>query len=136
MGNFAIPTIGAIQRTNIILVLVSAAILYSTLSVAAAVGCLLGGAVVIANLFILSQLGRLALAVASGGTATGARLGMLAIPLKMLLLVTIVYLAFSRAHIDGTGFGIGVLTQMIAVIIETARASVRGPSASDNPEAN
>lgn len=113
---------------NLILVVVSAAMLGYFDSTAAAIGCLLGGAVVIANLWILSLLGVLMLAAAGSGT-TGimAKLGVLAIPLKMLLVVGLVYLLFTRAHIDGVGFAVGVLTQMTAAIIETGRTSVRAP---------
>ena len=55
-----------------------------------------------------------------------AKLGALAIPLKLFIIVGLVYLVFTRAHIDGMGFGVGVLTQMAAIIIETGRASLRG----------
>jgi hypothetical protein len=50
----------------------------------------------------------------------------LAIPLKMLLVLGLVYLLFTQTKIDGLGFGLGVLTQMTAAIIETGRASLRG----------
>jgi hypothetical protein len=121
-----IPTINAIQRMNVVLVAISAAILGYFDSTAAALGCLLGGAVVIANLWLLSLLGGLMLAAAgSGSTGVMAKWGVLAIPLKMLLVVGLVYLLFTRAHIDGVGFAVGVLTQMTAAIIETGRTSVR-----------
>ncbi len=123
-----LPTIGAIQRTNVILVAITALLLAYFVSQQAAIGCLLGGAVVIANLFALAILGRLALAVASGGASAGAKLGTLAIPLKLFILVALVYLVFTHAHIDGMGFGLGVLTQMTAIIIETGRAVVRPAS--------
>ncbi len=119
------PTIGAIQRTNVILVAITAALLAYFVSPQAAFGCILGGAVVIANLFALAILGRVALAVASGGASSAARLGTLAIPLKLFLVVGLIYLVFTHAHIDGLGFGFGVLTQMTAIIIETGRASLR-----------
>jgi hypothetical protein len=122
-----IPTIRAIQRMNLLLVVVTAALLALTLSTKAAVGCLLGGAVVIANLWILSLLGGLLLSAAGAGiSSTAARLGVLAIPLKMLLVLGLVYLLFTQTKIDGLGFGLGVLTQMTAAIIETGRASLRG----------
>lgn len=122
-----IPTIGAIQRTNVMLLVVSAAILAYFYSAASAMACVLGGAVVIANLFLLSMLGRFALAAAgSGGTA--AKFGLAALPLKLLLLAGLLYLVFSQWHIDGVGFGLGILTQFTAIIIETGRASVRKPA--------
>jgi len=127
--SWSVPAIASIQRTNFLLVAVSAAILGFFASITAAIGCLLGGAVVIANLWILSALGGLLLAASSAGiSGAAARLGALAIPLKLFIVVGLVYLVFSRAHIDGMGFGVGVLTQMAAIIIETGRASIRGAS--------
>lgn len=114
---------------NVVLVVVTAAILALTLSTRAAVGCVLGGAVVIANLWILSLLGGLLLSAAGAGiSGTAAKLGVLAIPLKMLIVIGMVYLLFTQTKIDGLGFGLGVLTQMTAAIIETGRASLRGQS--------
>lgn len=118
-----IPTIASIQRTNAILAAVTAAVLAYFLSPASALACLLGGAVVIGNLFILSMLGRFALAAAGGG-GTATRFALAAIPLKLLLLTGLVYLVFSSWRIDGLGFGLGVLTQFTAIIIETGRASL------------
>ena len=127
MCSWSIPTISSIQRTNAVLVAVSAAILALFASTPAAVGCILGGAVVIANLWILSALGGLLLAASGAGiSGVAAKLGALAIPLKLLIVVGLVYLVFTRARVDGMGFGFGVLTQMVAIIIETGRASVRG----------
>ena len=129
MDSSRIPTIPAIQRMNVVLVVVTAAILALTLSTRAAVGCVLGGAVVIANLWILSLLGGLLLSAAGGGiSGIAAKLGVLAIPLKMLIVIGLVYLLFTQTKIDGLGFGLGVLTQMTAAIIETGRASLRGQS--------
>jgi hypothetical protein len=125
--SWAIPTIASIQRTNFILVVISSSILALFASAPVAVGCMVGGAVVIANLWILSALGGLLLAASSAGVSgAAAKLGALAIPLKLFIIVGLVYLIFSRARIDGMGFGIGVLTQMAAIIIETGRASLRG----------
>lgn len=127
MFSGSVPTISSIQRTNVILVVVSAAILGWFASTPAAVGCILGGAVVIANLWILSALGGLLLAAYGAGiSGVAAKLGALALPLKLLIVVGLVYLVFTRARIDAMGFGVGVLTQMAAIIIETGRASVRG----------
>ena len=47
--SWSVPTIASIQRTNFILVVVSSAILALFASAAMAVGCMLGGTVVIAN---------------------------------------------------------------------------------------
>jgi len=120
----AIPAISAIQRTNLILVAAAASALALLDSAAAAVGCLVGGAVVIANLYLLNLLGRAVIAD-SGGGAMAHRAGALAIPLKLLLGVVLVYLILARAHIDALGFGAGVLTQLLAISIETWRASMR-----------
>ncbi len=126
-SSWSVPAIASIQRTNCVLVVVSAAILAWFASMPVAVGCLLGGAVVIANLWILSALGGLILAASGAGiSGAAAKLGALAIPMKLLIVVGLVYLIFTRAHVDGMGFGVGVLTQMAAIIIETGRASVRG----------
>lgn len=119
------PSVGAIQRTNAILVVVTSALLGYFLSADAALGCVLGGAVVMANLFALAALGRFALAVAAGGASAAAKIGTLAIPLKMLLVIVLIYVVFTRVHIDGIGFSLGVLTQMTAIIIETGRAAMR-----------
>ena len=126
VSSWSVPAISSIQRTNVVLVAITAAILALFASTASAIGCLLGGAVVIANLWILAALGRLLIGAAGAGISKGAaRIGALAIPMKLFIVVGLVYLVFSRAHVDGMGFGIGVLTQMAAIIIETGRASVR-----------
>ncbi len=120
----AIPSIPAIQRTNLILVASTALALALLDDAAAGVGCLLGGAVVIANLYVLATLGRAVIA-ASGGGAMAHRAGVLAIPLKLLLVVGLVYLVFEHVRVDALGFGAGVLTQLLAISIETWRASMR-----------
>ena len=123
----AVPSIASIQRTNVLIVALTAGILAYRVSINSAIGCMLGGAVVIANLWILAALGRLVLAAAGAGISGGAaRLGAAAIPLKLLIVVGLVYLIFAHAHIDGLGFGFGVLTQLAAIIIETGRAQIRG----------
>jgi hypothetical protein len=123
---WSIPTIGAIQRTNVILVAIAVAMLAWLGSTHAAIGCLLGGSVVIANLFILTVLGRVVIAAVTGGSTLATRLGPVAIPLKLLIMIGLLYLVFSQAHVDALGFAIGVLTQFAAIIIETGRASIRG----------
>jgi len=127
VASWSVPAISSIQRTNVVLVAVAAAILALFASPASAIGCLLGGAVVIADLWILAAIGRVLLAAAGAGVSKGAaRLGALAIPMKLFIVVGLVYLVFTRARVDGLGFAVGVLTQMAAIIIETGRASVRG----------
>jgi hypothetical protein len=127
--NDQIPTIQAIQQMNAILVAVTAGLLFFFDSTAAAVGCLLGGVIVIVNLWLLSLIGAAILAAAGAGiSGTAAKFGVMAIPLKMLIVVGLVFLVFRRTNIDGVGFALGVLTQMTAAIIETGRASLRGSS--------
>lgn len=127
VASWSVPTISSIQRTNVVIVALAAVILALFASPASAIGCLLGGAVVIANLWILAAIGRVLLGAAGAGISKGAaRLGALAIPMKLFIVVGLVYLVFTRAHVDGLGFAVGVLTQMAAIIIETGRASVRG----------
>jgi hypothetical protein len=120
----SIPTIRSIQLTNLALLAVSAALLMYFVSRAAAIGCLVGGGVVIANMLLLAVLGRFALSAArqSGGIST---LGLIALPLKIALVVGLIYVVFARIHIDGLGFALGVLTQVTAIIIETGRTSLR-----------
>ena len=122
----SMPTIAPIQRTTAVLTAIISVLLGVFYSPQSALGCVLGGAVVMANLFALAIIGRLALAVAAGGASSAAKFGTLAIPLKLFVVIGLIYLVFTRAHIDGLGFGFGVLTQMTAIIIETARASLRG----------
>jgi len=126
VSSWSVPAISSIQRTNVVLVALSAAILAVFSTAQSAIGCLLGGAIVIANLWILAALGRMILAASGAGISKGAaRLGALAIPMKLFIVVGLVYLVFAHAGVDGMGFAIGVLTQMAAIIIETGRASVR-----------
>jgi len=99
---------------NAILVAVTASLLFFIDSTAAAVGCLLGAAILAA--------------AGAGISGTAAKFGVMAIPLKMLIVVGLVFLVFHRTNIDGVGFALGVLTQMTAAIIETGRASLRGSS--------
>ena len=68
-----------------------------------------------------------AIADGPGGARSGGatRLGIAALPLKLLLFVALVYVVFARVHLDGLGFALGVLTQVTAIIIETGRTSLR-----------
>ena len=118
------PTLRSIQTTNLVLVALSAGLMGYFVSRAAAIGCLIGGGVVVANMFLLAALGRFALSAArqSGGVS---RLGLIALPLKVALMVGLIYVVFARVHINGLGFALGVLTQVTAIIIETGRMSFR-----------
>jgi hypothetical protein len=123
--NWSIQTIGAIQRTNVILVAIAVLALVWLGHTQSALGCLLGGSVVIANLFILTIIGRVVIAAVTGGSTLATRLGHVAIPLKLMIMLGLLYLVFSNAHVDALGFALGVLTQFAAIIIETGRAALR-----------
>lgn len=122
--NWAVPSIAAIQRTTAVLTAVLTLVLLGLGSAAMAVGCAVGGAVMMANLFLLSFVGRWIVAVAqqSGGAN---RLGIVAAPLKLLFIVTVVALLFSLTNLSAPGFVLGALTQPGAIFIETWRASAR-----------
>lgn len=99
-------------------------VLLGTVSPAAALGCAVGGAIMIVNFFLLTFVGRWIIAVAtqSGGAN---RLGIVAAPLKLLFIVTVVAWLLSRTNINVPGFVLGVLTQPGAIFIETWRVSAR-----------
>jgi ABC-type dipeptide/oligopeptide/nickel transport system permease component len=121
---WTVPTIRGIQLTTAIIVVALALMLFVLVSSAAAVGCLVGGAVVIANLFGLTLVGRwiLAAAARSGAPAT---LGMVAAPLKLLIIVAVIYVICTQTRINMPGFALGVLTQLGAIFVETWRVSSR-----------
>jgi hypothetical protein len=118
------PTIRSIQLTNVALIFVAAVAMAYFVSAGAAIGCLVGGAVMVANMFLLAALGRFALAAArnSGGVS---KIGLAALPAKIALMIGLIYVVFARIHIDGLGFALGVLTQVTAIITETGRTSLR-----------
>lgn len=121
---WTVPTIGGIQRVAAVMTAALSLLLLATVSPAAALGCAVGGAVMIANLFLLTFVGRWIIAVAtqSGGAS---RLGIVAAPLKLLFIVTVVAWLLSRTNINVPGFVLGVLTQPAAIFIETWRVSAR-----------
>ncbi len=118
-----LPALSSIQRTNVIVACVATLLLLALRSSAAAMSCLLGAGVVIANLFLLAVLGRLLIASAAGGA--GSALGAVALPLKLILIAGLIYVVLFRSGIDGVGFALGVFTQLVAVLIETARANLK-----------
>lgn len=119
-----VPTIGGIQGMTAVMTAALSLLLLVTVSPAAALGCAVGGAVMIANLFLLAFVGRWIIAVAtqSGGAN---RLGIVAAPLKLLFIVTVVAWLLSRTTINVPGFVLGLLTQLGAIFIETWRVSAR-----------
>jgi len=121
---WTVPTIAGIQYVAAGMTGALSLLLLATVSPAMAVGCAVGGAVMIANLFLLAFVGRWIVAVAtqSGGPS---RLGIVAAPLKLLFIVTVVAWLLSRTNINVPGFVLGVLTQPGAIFIETWRVSAR-----------
>lgn len=114
------PSVGRIQRTSLVLIALAGLLLFVIDSPAASIGCVIGGLVMVANLFILALLGRFLSAAAAGGTGPG--LGAVAIPLKLLLIAGLVYVVLARTGIDAVGFAVGVSTQLVAILLETFRA--------------
>jgi hypothetical protein len=121
--NWAVPTIAGIQRTTAFLTTGFAALLLGFVSQNAALGCAIGGALMLANLFVLTIVGRAIVALAQGGRV-GA-VGAILAPLKLLIFVAVVYLIMTSMHLNLAGFTIGALTQFLAIFIETWHASTR-----------
>lgn len=119
----ALPSLSGIQTTSLVLIAASSLLLWIFDSTQASLGCVLGGAVMVANLFILALLVRLLASAAAGGR--GARLAAVALPLKLILIAGLVYLVFARAGVDAVGFAIGISTQLVAIFVETARTGAR-----------
>src|SRR6202163_1224407 len=122
---WTVPTIAGIQRVTAVMAGALSLLLFVVAaSPAAAVGCAVGGAMMIVNLFLLAFVGRwiVAIATQSGGAS---RLGVVAAPLKLLFIVTVVAWLLSRTALNVPGFALGVLTQPGAIFIETWRVSAR-----------
>ncbi|MBV8772359.1 MAG: ATP synthase subunit I [Deltaproteobacteria bacterium] len=119
-----LPTVGAIQRSTILVALLAAAVLLVEVSPASAGGCILGAALMVANLTALSWTVRVMFTLAQqrGGAN---RLGLLGAPLKMLLLVAIVYMIIASGEVNLPGFIAGSLTQFVAIFIEVGRPYFR-----------
>ena len=119
----ALPTIEAIQFTTIIVGVLLASALLLEASPAVAAGCILGMVLMVANLSALSWTVRtmFALAQKSGGVNP---LGMVAAPLKMLLLAGTAYLIIESGRVNLAGFITGTLTQFVAIFIEVGRSSL------------
>ena len=119
-----VPTVAGIQCATAVMTVALSLLLLATVSPAAALGCAVGGAVIIANLFLLAFVGRwiIATATQSGGAN---RLGIVAAPLKLLFIVTVVAWLLSRTTINVPGFVLGLFTQLGAIFVETWRVSAR-----------
>lgn len=121
---FAIPTVTAIQRTTLVLMAVTAAALCGFVSAAAALGSVIGAAVMVVNFYLLALVGRLLLAAARNNGGPSA-VGMLLPPLKLFLIIAVVYVIAGSGRVNIPGFLAGVLTQFAAIFIEAWRASAR-----------
>jgi hypothetical protein len=119
----AVPTVEAIQRTTVVVAVFAAAVLLIEASPGCALSCILGAALMVANLFALSWIVRamFALARQTGGASA---LGLIAAPLKMLLLAGIAFLIVESGRVNVAGFVAGTLTQFAAIFIEVGRASI------------
>jgi hypothetical protein len=124
--NCQVPSIAAIQRTTAIVLIATAAVVLVAASPASALGCLIGGALMIMNLYVLNLIGRAIVSIArqEGGASV---LGMIAAPLKMLMLAAIVYLVIESGRVNMAGFFAGSLTQFVAIFIEIWRAAKWDP---------
>lgn len=119
----ALPTIEAIQFTTVIIgVLVAAALLFEA-SPASAAGCILGTALMVVNLSALSWTVRTMFALAQKSSGVNP-LGVVAAPMKMLLLAGIAYLIIESGRVNLPGFIAGTLTQFVAIFIEVGRTSL------------
>ena len=78
----------------------------------------------IANLFLLTIVGRAIIALAQGGSANAV--GIILAPMKLFLFVGVVYILIAYTHLNLAGFMFGVLTQIVAIFVETWHASARG----------
>src|SRR6202521_1418217 len=121
--SWAVPTNGGIQRMTAILAAIATVILAIFASAAAALSCAVGAALMIGNLFLLTIVGRAIIALAQGGA--GNKAGVILAPIKLFLFVGVVYILIAYTRLNLQGFMMGVLTQIVAIFIETWHASTR-----------
>lgn len=114
-----LPRIGEIQRTTALLAVAVAGLLWWIDSRAAAMACVLGGIVAMANLYALAAVAKLVIAAGRGGGV--ARLTVIAAPLKLLLIIGLAYLILTTMRPNLIGLALGFLTQLGAILIETGR---------------
>ncbi len=118
-----IPSISAIQRaTWYLLALFCLALL--AWSPAVALGCAAGGVVAGANLVALSWFTQLLFRAAVRGGKASPWLAL--VPLKLLLLVAVAYVAVWQLRLNPGGFALGVSMPLFATLFEVARARLRG----------
>jgi hypothetical protein len=117
----AVPTVEAIQRTTGVVAVSVAAILLVAASPASALSCILGAALMAANLFALSWVVRTIFALArQAGGATA--MGLIAAPLKLFLFAGITFVIVDSGRVHLASFIAGTLTQFAAIFIEVGRA--------------
>jgi hypothetical protein len=117
------PTIGGIQRMTGVIAAIATVMLAIFASLAAALSCVIGAALMIGNLFLLTIVGRAIIALAQGGT--GSKAGVVLAPMKLLLFVGVVYILVAYTHLNLMGLMIGATTQIVAIFVETWHASSR-----------
>lgn len=127
--NWRIPTLGGIQITTAALALFGIIAELRLNSASAASSFAAGAALMIGNLYLLALGGRALLGLAQGG---GAKIGLMLLPIKLFLFIAAAYLLIARMRVDLGSFVLGSLCQIAAILIETARAALRGPRV--NPE--
>jgi hypothetical protein len=121
--NWSVPTIGGIQRTTGVIAAIATLMLAIFVSPAAALSCVVGAALMIGNLFLLTIVGRAIVALAQGGG--GNKVGVVLAPMKLFLFVGVVYILVAYTHLNLMGLMIGATTQIVAVFVETWHASSR-----------
>jgi hypothetical protein len=120
--NWNIPPLSGIQRGTAIVTVALAAALAVLASFHAAIACLFGGTLMMANLFLLAIIGRAILGLARNGGAS--LVGVVLAPFKLLLFAAVVYLLITRLDLDLLGFAVGATAQLLAIVIETGRVSL------------
>ena len=119
-----LPTIASIQRTTAVVALCAGALLLIQVSAASAASYVLGATLMVANLSALSWTVRLMFSLARQASGVSA-LGLIAAPLKMVLLAGVIYLIIASGRIQLPGFIAGTLTQFAGLFIEVGCASLR-----------
>jgi hypothetical protein len=117
------PTIGGIQRTTGIIAAIATVMLAIFASLAVALSCVVGAALMIGNLLLLTIVGHAIVALAQGGT--GNKAGVVLAPMKLLLFVGVVYILVAYTRLNLMGLMIGATTQIVAIFVETWHASSR-----------
>jgi hypothetical protein len=125
------PSISAIQRTNLCL-LVALCLMLLMYSAQIALGCMVGGVLAALNLVVLSRFTQLVFRAAARGGRPSPWLALA--PLKLLLLIGVAYLAVWRLKLNPGGFALGISTPLFATFLEIARAALSGACLSAGSE--